>query len=91
MTPSDSDSNQSGIDSYEQSSATDRMLSNQDSGVSRREFLGMTAASVLVAGRLSATAKPDSKNEIPHRTLGRTGERISLIGLGGYHLSLIHI
>jgi predicted aldo/keto reductase-like oxidoreductase len=86
MTPSDSDSNQSRIDSYEQSSATDRMLSNQDSGVSRREFLGMTAASLLVAGRINAAAKPDSKNEIPYRTLGRTGERVSLIGLGGYHL-----
>jgi uncharacterized protein len=39
-----------------------------------------------VAGRLSAAAKPDSKNGIPHRTLGRTDERVSLIGLGGYHL-----
>ena len=86
MTPSDSDSNQSRIDSYGQSSATDRMLSNQDSGVSRREFLGMTAASLLVAGRINAAAKPDSKNGIPYRTLGRTGERVSLIGLGGYHL-----
>jgi aryl-alcohol dehydrogenase-like predicted oxidoreductase len=46
----------------------------------------MTAVSLLVAGGLSAAAKPDSKNGIPHRTLGRTGERISLIGLGGYHL-----
>src|SRR5438445_177572 len=26
------------------------------------------------------------KNEIPHRTLGRTGESVSLVGLGGYHL-----
>jgi predicted aldo/keto reductase-like oxidoreductase len=86
MTPSDSGSNQSRIDAYEQSSATDRMLSNQDSGVSRREFLGMTAASLFVAGRINAAAKPDSKNGIPYRTLGRTGERVSLIGLGGYHL-----
>jgi predicted aldo/keto reductase-like oxidoreductase len=86
MTPSDSGSSQSRIDSYEQSSATDRMLSNQDSGVSRREFLGMTAASLLVAGRINAAQKPDSKDGIPHRTLGRTGERVSLIGLGGYHL-----
>ena len=74
MTPSDSDSNQSGIDSYEQSSATDRMLSNQDSGVSRREFLGMTAASLLVAGRINAAAKPDSKNGIPYRTLGNQSD-----------------
>ena len=86
MTPNDSDLNPSRIDSSEQSSATDRKLSNQDSGVSRREFVGMTAASLLVAGKLNGAAKPDSKNGVPHRTLGRTGERISLIGLGGYHL-----
>jgi predicted aldo/keto reductase-like oxidoreductase len=86
MTPNDSDLNPSRIDSSEQSSATDRKLSNQDSGVSRREFVGMTAASLLVAGKLNAAAKPDSKNGVPHRTLGRTGERVSLIGLGGYHL-----
>jgi predicted aldo/keto reductase-like oxidoreductase len=86
MTPNDSDLNPSRIDSSEQSSATDRKLSNQDSGVSRREFVGMTAASLLVAGKLNGAAKPDSKNGVPHRTLGRTGERVSLIGLGGYHL-----
>jgi len=86
MTPNDSDSNHSCIAPSEQSPATDRMLANQDAGVSRREFLGMTAASLLIAGRLCAAAKPDSKNGIPHRTLGRTGESVSMIGLGGYHL-----
>jgi uncharacterized protein len=86
MTPNDGDSNHSCIAPSEQSPATDRMLANQDAGVSRREFLGMTAASLLIAGRLCAAAKPDSKNGIPHRTLGRTGESVSMIGLGGYHL-----
>src|SRR5437867_7451426 len=62
------------------------MLANQDPGVSRREFLGMTAASLLIAGRLSDAGKRDGKNGIPHRTLGRTGESVSLVGLGGYHL-----
>jgi len=28
----------------------------------------------------------ESKNGIPYRTLGRTKEKVSLIGLGGYHL-----
>ena len=28
-----------------------------------------------------------TKSEIPYRTLGRTGERVSVIGLGGFHLS----
>src|ERR1700730_2120877 len=59
---------------------------NDDPAVSRREFLGMTAASLLIAGSLRGAAKPDAKNGLPYRTLGRTGEKISLIGLGGYHL-----
>ena len=29
--------------------------------------------------------------EMPHRVLGRTGERVSAIGLGGWHLSLGHV
>ena len=33
----------------------------------------------------------DEPGEIPRRTLGRTGERVSAIGLGGWHLSLKHI
>jgi len=52
--------------------------------VNRREFVGMTAASLLVAGKLSGDTK--LTNGIPYRTLGRTGEKVSLIGLGGYHL-----
>src|SRR2546430_7911167 len=86
MTPNDSDSNQSRFDSSEQSPAKDRMLANQDPGVSRREFLGMTAASLLVAGSLSDATKPESRNGVPYRTLGRTGEKVSLVGLGGYHI-----
>jgi predicted aldo/keto reductase-like oxidoreductase len=46
----------------------------------------MTAATLLMAGRLSGSTKSDSKNGIPYRTLGRTGEKVSVIGLGGYHL-----
>ncbi len=39
-----------------------------------------------MAGMLSGAAKPDSKDGSPYRTLGRTGEKVSLVGLGGYHL-----
>src|SRR5208282_5297007 len=74
MTPNNSDSNHSRIDSSEQSPATGRVLANLDPGVSRREFLGMTAASLLVAGSLNGAAKPDSEN-------------VSVVGLGGYHLA----
>jgi predicted aldo/keto reductase-like oxidoreductase len=58
---------------------------NGDLGVNRREFLGITAASLLMAGGLS-TVNAESKNGVPYRTLGRTGEKVSMIGLGGYHL-----
>src|ERR1700704_6811156 len=73
-----------------QSPLPDTMSANHDPAVSRREFLGMTAASLLMAGSLSGAAKPDTrpdaKNGMPYRTLGRSGEKVSLIGLGGYHL-----
>jgi predicted aldo/keto reductase-like oxidoreductase len=60
---------------------------NRNSTFSRREFLGMTAASFLMAGTVSGSAPVDRKNGIPYRPLGRTGEKVSLIGLGGYHMA----
>src|SRR5271167_3139833 len=77
---------QSRRDYSDRSPSPDAMLENRDSGVSRREFIGMTAATLLMAGKLSGSAKPETKNGIPYRTLGRTGEMVSVIGLGGYHL-----
>jgi diketogulonate reductase-like aldo/keto reductase len=56
------------------------------SSISRRGFLGLAAASILFAGREQHPAPLESKNGIPYRTLGRTREKVSLVGLGGYHL-----
>lgn len=47
-------------------------------------FIGGLAASPL-AGIASALA---GKSEIPRKALGRTGELVSIIGLGGFNLSL---
>ena len=33
----------------------------------------------------------DAQHEMPYRVLGRTGERVSAIGLGGWHLALQHV
>jgi aryl-alcohol dehydrogenase-like predicted oxidoreductase len=55
-------------------------------GISRRGFLGFAAASILLAHAERPSQPSESRNGIPYRTLGRTKEKVSLIGLGGYHL-----
>ena len=57
-----------------------------DSTISRRGFLGLAAASVFLAHADQQVPRLESKNGIPYRTMGRTKEKVSLIGLGGYHL-----
>ena len=49
--------------------------------LSRRDFLEIT-----VAGALAAHVEPThAQGEMPYRTLGKTGEKVSLLGLGGAH------
>jgi predicted aldo/keto reductase-like oxidoreductase len=57
-----------------------------DASVSRRGFLGFAAASIFVAHAEQQSPRSESRNGIPYRTLGRSKEKVSLIGLGGYHL-----
>jgi predicted aldo/keto reductase-like oxidoreductase len=59
---------------------------DSDDGISRRGFLGLVAASFLLAHAGQQSLRADSKNGIPYRTLGRSKEKVSLVGLGGYHL-----
>jgi predicted aldo/keto reductase-like oxidoreductase len=56
------------------------------SSISRREFLGVAGASIFYAGAEQHSVPSESKNGIPYRSLGHTRERVSLVGLGGYHL-----
>jgi uncharacterized protein len=56
------------------------------SGVSRREFLEMSVAATLAAGAEKISWAADTKGSVPYRTLGRSGEKVSIVGLGGYHL-----
>jgi aryl-alcohol dehydrogenase-like predicted oxidoreductase len=58
--------------------------------LSRRTFLKSTLAAGVAAGLgSSALAAPDEEREgIPYRTLGSTGEKVSHIGLGGYHIGI---
>jgi uncharacterized protein len=59
----------------------------------RRNFLTSAAAAAsavsgppLLASLLGAEESSPASNGMIYRTLGRTGERVSAIGLGGYHM-----
>jgi uncharacterized protein len=61
-------------------------LGEHGSTVSRRQFLESAAGAAVLAGFPSYTPAAESRGDVPRRMLGRTGEKISAIGLGGYHL-----
>lgn len=63
----------------------------------RRRFLAVMAAIAPVAAEpnlvsakalaaQAAAVESGSPGEIPYRPLGRTGERVSILGVGGYHI-----
>jgi predicted aldo/keto reductase-like oxidoreductase len=52
----------------------------------RRGFIAATAASSLAVTLGSRTFATEPRNGIPYRILGRTGEEISCIGIGGSHM-----
>src|SRR5215471_17405888 len=51
----------------------------------RRDFVKTVAAAGLV-GSLPPSLSRAANTTIPYRTLGHTGEKVSIIGIGGYHL-----
>ena len=53
----------------------------------RRRFL-QTAAATTVMASLSKKMSHAASADIPRRTLGRTGEKVSIVGLGGYHIGM---
>src|ERR1700730_4716505 len=54
--------------------------------ISRRGFLGFAAAAYFSAHADSQAPSSESPKGIPYRTLGHSREKVSLVGLGGYHL-----
>lgn len=51
----------------------------------RRDFLKKAAASSVFTSLYPQVSRA-ADSPIPHRTLGRTGEKVSMIGIGGFHL-----
>ncbi|MGA2400874.1 MAG: aldo/keto reductase [Syntrophobacteraceae bacterium] len=58
--------------------------SAENLAVTRRKFLGIAAGALISVPLHPGAAQP--AGEVPYRTLGRTGEKVSVIGLGGFHL-----
>ena len=54
--------------------------------VTRRQFLEIAAGASVLARLPEYAQQKETRGEIPHRALGRTGEKVSAIGLGGFHL-----
>jgi aryl-alcohol dehydrogenase-like predicted oxidoreductase len=58
------------------------------SEATRRHFL-QTASAALLAQSVIAQTSSASATGIPTRPLGRTGQRVSILGLGGWHIGAV--
>jgi len=57
--------------------------------LTRRGFLGSSLAVTFVMGLgVENSWAAENRNAIPYRMLGHTGEKVSIIGLGGYHIGM---
>jgi aryl-alcohol dehydrogenase-like predicted oxidoreductase len=55
--------------------------------INRRDFVKTTAAgSLAFAAGVSSWAAEERTGDMIYRTLGKTGEKVSAIGLGGFHI-----
>ena len=57
-----------------------------DAVMSRRSFLKSATAATVLASATPQVLLAETKKEMPQRLLGRTGEKVSAIGLGGFHI-----
>jgi len=60
----------------------------RSSDLNRREFLKLAAATGAVGVFQPDVWAQETKGEMPYRSLGRTGEKVSALGLGGYHIGV---
>src|SRR5882724_5315880 len=54
--------------------------------MSRRSFVKSATAAAVLGTASPQVLMAETKEAMPQRTLGRTGEKVSAIGLGGYHI-----
>src|SRR5436309_8399494 len=65
-----------------------RLRSVSLNSMDRRRFLQTAAATTLMTSLSKQLAHATDKGTVPTRILGRTGEKISMVGLGGYHVGM---
>ncbi|HWQ93199.1 MAG TPA: aldo/keto reductase [Clostridia bacterium] len=61
---------------------------NALSGLTRRHFVKTVLAGSVALGAVPAAFTAERPGQIPLRTLGRTGQKISALGLGGFHIGM---
>ena len=54
--------------------------------VSRRRFLEIAASITAMCSMRAELWATEERGGIPYKTFGSTGEKVSAIGLGGYHI-----
>src|SRR5438874_2737525 len=64
-----------------------KTLTNGDSGITRRDFVQSVVGTGIALGAQAWAAETKS-GEMIYRVLGRTGEKVSAIGLGGFHIGV---
>jgi len=65
------------------------VASDDDNGISRRTFVqSIVTTGIAVGVGAHARAAETKTGEMIYRTLGRTGEKVSAIGLGGFHIGV---
>ena len=62
---------------------------SRERNLTRRDFVKSIAATGVAASLGGPTWAAETKTgDMLYRTLGRTGEKVSAIGLGGYHIGV---
>ncbi len=64
----------------------DAPIAKMKTDVNRREFVKFAIATALMAAATTPGWAEESSKGVPYRTLGRTGEKVSIIGVGGFHI-----
>jgi predicted aldo/keto reductase-like oxidoreductase len=64
----------------------DNPTNQNDAAMNRRSFLKSATATAVLGTTSPTVLLAESKDGMPQRALGRTGEKVSAIGLGGFHI-----